>query len=81
MDQRARDTRRDIEGARAAVTAQMGMVEERAQETMEGLKSTVDQAMEGFTQVQATLEGAKSAADTMPRGYAFARQHPAPQSR
>ncbi len=65
MDQRASDTRRDIEGARAAMTEKIGMVEGRAQETMEGVKSTVDQAMEGFKQVQDTVEGAKSAVDTI----------------
>jgi ElaB/YqjD/DUF883 family membrane-anchored ribosome-binding protein len=65
MDQRASDTRRDIEGAHAVMTEKIGMVEERAQETMEGVKSTVDQAMEGFKQVQDTVEGAKSAVDTI----------------
>jgi ElaB/YqjD/DUF883 family membrane-anchored ribosome-binding protein len=65
MDQKASDTRRDIEGTRAAMTEKMGKVEERAQETMEGVKSTVDQAMEGFKQVQETVEGAKSAVDTL----------------
>jgi hypothetical protein len=65
MDQREGDTRRDIEGARAAMTEKIGMVEERARETMEGVKSTVDQAMEGFKQVQETMEGAKSAIDTI----------------
>jgi len=51
------------------MTKKMGMVEERAQETMEGVKSTVDQAidqaMEGFKQIQETVEGAKSAVDTI----------------
>jgi ElaB/YqjD/DUF883 family membrane-anchored ribosome-binding protein len=47
------------------MTEKMGQVEERAQETMEGVKSTVDQAMAGFTQVQETVEGAKSAVDTL----------------
>jgi ElaB/YqjD/DUF883 family membrane-anchored ribosome-binding protein len=65
MDQRASDTRRDIEGARAAMTEKIGLVEERAQETIEGVKSTVDQALEGFKQAQETMEGAKSAIDTI----------------
>jgi ElaB/YqjD/DUF883 family membrane-anchored ribosome-binding protein len=65
MDQRARDTRRDIEGARAVMTEKIGLVEERAQETIEGVKSTVNQAMEGFTQAQETMKGAKSAIDTL----------------
>ena len=65
MDQSEGDIRRDIEGARAAMTEKIGIVAERAQETMEGVKSTVDQAMEGFKQVQETVAGAKSAADTL----------------
>ena len=69
MDQRASDIRRDIEGAHAVMTEKIGMVEERAQETMEGVKSTVDQAidqaMEGFKQIQETVEGTKSAVDTI----------------
>jgi hypothetical protein len=65
MDQSEGDIRRDIEGARAAMTEKIGIVAERTQETMEGVKSTVDQAMEGFKQVQETVAGAKSAADTL----------------
>ena len=65
MDQRASDTRRDIEGARAVMTEKIDLVEERAQETIEGVKSTVNQAMEGFTQAQETMKGAKSAIDTI----------------
>jgi ElaB/YqjD/DUF883 family membrane-anchored ribosome-binding protein len=63
MDQRGGDTRR--EDVRAAMTEKIGIVEERAQETIEGVKSTVDQALEGFKQVQGTMEGAKSAIDTI----------------
>ena len=65
MDQSKGDIQRDIEGARAAMTEKIGIVAERAQETMEGVKSTVDQAMAGFKQVQKTVAGAKSAADTL----------------
>jgi ElaB/YqjD/DUF883 family membrane-anchored ribosome-binding protein len=65
MVQEASHTRRDIKDTRAAMTEQIGLVEERAQGTVEGLKSTVDQAMKGFKEMQATIEGAKSAIDTI----------------
>jgi ElaB/YqjD/DUF883 family membrane-anchored ribosome-binding protein len=65
MDHRADDIRRDIEGTRAAMTDKVGMVAERAQETMEAVKSTADRAMAGFKQVQETVEGAKSAVNTV----------------
>jgi ElaB/YqjD/DUF883 family membrane-anchored ribosome-binding protein len=65
MDQREGDIRRDIEGTRAAVTEKVDMVAERAQETMEAVKSTADRAMVGFKQVQETVEGATSAVNTV----------------
>jgi ElaB/YqjD/DUF883 family membrane-anchored ribosome-binding protein len=65
MDQREGDIRRDIEGTRAAMTEKVGMAAERAQETMEAIKSTANQAMEGFKQVQETVEGATSAINTV----------------
>jgi hypothetical protein len=51
MDQREGDIRRDIEDRRAAMTEKVGMVAERAQETVEGIKSTLNWAMAGFKQV------------------------------
>jgi hypothetical protein len=65
MDQREDDIRRDIEDRRAAMTEKVGMVVERAQETMGGVRSTINQAMAGFKQVQETVEGTKSAADRL----------------
>jgi ElaB/YqjD/DUF883 family membrane-anchored ribosome-binding protein len=65
MDHSTDDIRRDIEGTRAAMTETVDMVAERAQETMEAVKSTADRAMAGFKQVQETVEGAKSAVDTV----------------
>jgi ElaB/YqjD/DUF883 family membrane-anchored ribosome-binding protein len=65
MDHREGDIRRDIEDRRAAMTEKVGMVAERAQETMEGVKSTINRAMAGFKQVQETVEGTTSAADTL----------------
>ena len=46
-------------------TENLGRVNERVQETIEGLKSTVHCAMEGFKQLQETVDGAKSAVDEM----------------
>jgi hypothetical protein len=68
MDQGESDIRQDIEGTRAAMAEKIGMVEERAQETMVGVKSTVGHAVEGFKQAQETAEGAKSAVDTIIEG-------------
>jgi hypothetical protein len=41
------------------------LVEARVQETVEGLKSTLHSAMEGFEQVQETVDGGKAAVDAM----------------
>jgi ElaB/YqjD/DUF883 family membrane-anchored ribosome-binding protein len=65
MDQSEGDIRRDIEGARAAMTENIGRVEARVQDTVESVKSTVEQAMAGVKQVQETVEGAKSAVHTI----------------
>jgi hypothetical protein len=65
MDHREGDIRGDIEGTRAAMTEKVDMVAERAQGTMEAVKSTADRAMVGFKQVQETVEGAKSAVNTV----------------
>jgi ElaB/YqjD/DUF883 family membrane-anchored ribosome-binding protein len=47
----------------AAVTENLGRVEERVQETVDGITSTVERALEGFTQLQETVEGAKAAVE------------------
>jgi ElaB/YqjD/DUF883 family membrane-anchored ribosome-binding protein len=44
----------------AAVTENLGRVEERVQETVDWVTSTVERALEGFTQLQETVEGAKA---------------------
>jgi hypothetical protein len=46
-----------------AVTEHLGRVEERVQETVDGVTSTVASALRGFTQLQETVEGAKAAVD------------------
>jgi ElaB/YqjD/DUF883 family membrane-anchored ribosome-binding protein len=65
MDQTPGDSQRNIEGQQAVMTENMGRVEERVQETVDGLKSTVHKAMEGFKQIQETVNGAKTAVDGM----------------
>ena len=65
MDQREDDIRQGIEGTRTAMAEKIEMIEERVQETMEGAKSTVDSAMQGFRQIQETVEKAKSTADSI----------------
>jgi ElaB/YqjD/DUF883 family membrane-anchored ribosome-binding protein len=47
------------------MTENMGRVEERVQKTVDGLRSTVHKAMEGFKQIQETVDGAKTAVDEM----------------
>ncbi len=65
MDQREDDIRQGIEETRTAMTEKIEMIEERVQETVEGVKSTVDSAMHGFRQIQETVEKAKSTADSI----------------
>jgi ElaB/YqjD/DUF883 family membrane-anchored ribosome-binding protein len=65
MDHSAGQSQRNIKEQQAAVTEGMGRVEARVQETVEGLKSTVYSAMEGFKQIQETVDGAKSTVDAM----------------
>jgi ElaB/YqjD/DUF883 family membrane-anchored ribosome-binding protein len=63
MDQRTGHSQRSSEAQGAVKTEDMARVEERMQETIEGIKSTVDSALEGFKQVQDTVDGAKTAVD------------------
>jgi len=65
MNHREGHIRGDIEGTRAAMTEKVDIVAERAQGTMEAVKSTADRAMVGFKQVQETVDGAKSAVNTV----------------
>jgi hypothetical protein len=65
MDQRIGQSPRNIEAQQAAVTENQGGIEARVQETVEGLKSAVHNALEGFKQLQETGDGAKSAVDNM----------------
>ena len=47
------------------MTEQMESVEAQVQETVDGVKATVDSAIEGFKQVQETVDGAKAAIDEL----------------
>ena len=63
MDQRTGHSQRSSEAQGAVKTEDMPRVEERVQETIDGIKSTVDSALEGFKQVQETVDGAKTAVE------------------
>ena len=65
MDQTTGHSRRDIEEGRAVMTEKMGIVEEQVQATVEGVKTTVDSALERFKQAEETIEAAKSAVDSV----------------
>jgi ElaB/YqjD/DUF883 family membrane-anchored ribosome-binding protein len=65
MDRSTGQSQRNIAEQQAVMTETMGRVEERVQETVEGLMSTVHSAMEGFKQIQETVDGAKAAVDEM----------------
>jgi ElaB/YqjD/DUF883 family membrane-anchored ribosome-binding protein len=54
---------RPIDEGRDAVTEHTGRVEAQVQETVDGVKATVESAMEGFKQVQETVGEAKAAVD------------------
>jgi archaellum component FlaC len=45
------------------MTEKIGAIEERLQETIEGIQSTVDTAVGGFKQAQGPVEGAKTTTD------------------
>jgi ElaB/YqjD/DUF883 family membrane-anchored ribosome-binding protein len=65
MDQNTSHGQRNIEEPQLAVTENMAGVEERVQQMVEGLKSTVHRAMERFKQMQETVDGAKTAVDEL----------------
>jgi ElaB/YqjD/DUF883 family membrane-anchored ribosome-binding protein len=65
MDHRTGQSQRKSEGPQAAMTEDIERVETRVQETVDGLKSTVHRAMEGFKQWQQTVNGAKTAVAAM----------------
>ena len=49
----------------SAVTENMGGVDARVQETVDGVTSTVARALEGVKQLQETVDGAKAAVEEM----------------
>jgi hypothetical protein len=63
MAQRAGQVQQPSDERQAAVTEKLGRVEERVQETGDGITSTVERALEGFTQLQEMVEEAKTAVE------------------
>jgi ElaB/YqjD/DUF883 family membrane-anchored ribosome-binding protein len=63
MAQRRGHSQRQIEERRAAMTENLARVDAQVQETVDGVTSTVERALEGFTQLQETVEGAKAAVE------------------
>lgn len=63
MAQRTGHRQQPLEERRAAVTEHLERVNAQGQETLDGVTSTVDSALEGFTQLQETVEGAKAAVE------------------
>jgi ElaB/YqjD/DUF883 family membrane-anchored ribosome-binding protein len=63
MAQRTGHGQQPRDERQAAVTENMGGVEARVQETVDGVTSTVASAMEGFKQLQETVDGAKAAVE------------------
>jgi ElaB/YqjD/DUF883 family membrane-anchored ribosome-binding protein len=63
MDQHIGRSSRSLEVEETVMTENMGRINERVQETVEGVQSTVHRAMEGFKQMQETADGAKTPVD------------------
>ena len=61
MDHHTGHGQRNIEVQQAVMNENTGRINERVQETVAGVQSTVHCAMEGFKQVQETADGAKTA--------------------
>jgi ElaB/YqjD/DUF883 family membrane-anchored ribosome-binding protein len=63
MDHYTGHGQRNIEVQQALMNENTGRINERVQETVAGVQSTVHRAMEGFKQMQETGDGAKTAID------------------
>jgi hypothetical protein len=57
MAQRTGHRQRPLEERRAAVTEHLERVDARGQETIDGVSSTVERALEGVTPLQETVAG------------------------
>jgi hypothetical protein len=68
MDHHTGHGQRNIEVQQAVTTENTGRINERVQETVAGLQSTVHRAMEGFKQMQETGDEAKTAVDELLEG-------------
>ena len=62
MDQHTSHGQRNIEVQQAVMSEDMGKINERVQETVEGVQSTVHRAVEGFKQMQTGARGRSPAA-------------------
>jgi ElaB/YqjD/DUF883 family membrane-anchored ribosome-binding protein len=65
MDQHTGHSQRNLEAQQAVRTENVGRINERVKETVDGVQSTGHRAMEGFKQRQATVDGAKTAVDEL----------------
>jgi ElaB/YqjD/DUF883 family membrane-anchored ribosome-binding protein len=63
MDQEPGHSQRNIADQQAVMTENLERVDARVQEPVDGLKSTVESALEGFKQVQEAVDGAKTAVE------------------
>lgn len=63
MDQHRGHSSRNLKMEEMVMTENMGRINERVQETVEGVQSTVHRAMEGFKQMHTTGEEVKTAVD------------------
>jgi ElaB/YqjD/DUF883 family membrane-anchored ribosome-binding protein len=63
MDQHRGHSSQNLKMEEMVMTENMGRINERVQETVEGVQSTVHRAMEGFKQMQTTGEEVKTAVD------------------
>jgi ElaB/YqjD/DUF883 family membrane-anchored ribosome-binding protein len=63
MDQKSGHSQRIIGAQQAVMTEHLERVNAQVQDTLDGVRSTVDSALEGFTQVQETVDGAKTAVE------------------
>jgi ElaB/YqjD/DUF883 family membrane-anchored ribosome-binding protein len=63
MDQRESRIKEEIEGIRSAMIEKMETIENRVYKTIEGTKSTIDDAMCSIDQIKGTIEETKLAMD------------------
>ena len=65
MDQHTGHSQRNTEVQQAVMTENTERINERVQETVAGVQSTVHRALEGLKQMQTTGDGAETAVDEL----------------